>query len=273
MNYQDMLVHELASITPFHHNATTQTVPAMIVQYIGSQASATVEVAAGGDVTFKHGAASSEAADATIKLPSGGSDGVLDVSDTTADTFGEICDHINASANWRCILVGARRSDSTNNTLAALSATQAKVSTLSGPYRSAGVPLYLDEQVGFKVGFSITNKRYTGINAGSANKGGDQVDDGMQNELSYIAFKSTYGSGSSAFSVYIVNDSTNEEVLVASFAGGATTVAAEKDFFADGGINYKAPLGWRILVQLANSAAMTMTQLTGHGKVTRRESA
>ena len=270
-NYYDNQLNELLAESRFFYNETTQTMPALIVQYIGSEASGTVTVAAGGDMTFKHGALSSEAVDGGI-----GASGVLDLSTPAAglDTMGELVDTINASANWRAILVGARRADSTDNTLAALSEAQAKVSTLSGRYRSAGLYVYMDEQVAFKCGFSITNKRYTGVYTASAQKAlGDVKDAGYQNELAALSLKSTYGSGTSAYTVYLINDETNEEITLFSAAGGATTVAGSLNLVSTYGSAYKAPIGYRIFVQLVNSAAMTATLISGQGRTVKRSAA
>lgn len=270
-NYYDVQLQEFLAESRFMYNETTQTLTAIILQYIGPEDSGTVAVAAGGDMTFKHGDVGSEAVDSGI-----GSSGVLDLSTPAAglDTMGELVDTINASANWRAILVGARRSDSTDNTLAALSESQAKVSTLSGRYRSAGLYIYMDEQVSLKCGFSITNKRYTGIYTASSQKAlGDAQDAGYQNELAALSLKSTYGSGTSAYSVYLINDATNEEILLFSAAGGATTVAASLNLVSTYGSAYKAPIGYRIFVQLVNSAAMTATLISGQGRTVKRASA
>lgn len=101
------------------------------VRYIGSEASATVEVAAAtGDITFKHGDLGSEAADTTIKIGSG--DGIIDVSNAAGNTFGEVAAHINASANWECCLVDVLPSWSTVNTLATRAASSSGLLTREG---------------------------------------------------------------------------------------------------------------------------------------------
>ena len=86
---------------------------ALKVRYVGSQPSATVAVSSAGDITFKHGVAGAEVVDPTIDS-GGDDDGVIDVSDATANTFGEVVDLINASPNWEAYLVGVLRADNSN---------------------------------------------------------------------------------------------------------------------------------------------------------------
>lgn len=111
--------------------------PAIIVRYVGSTAGKpTVEVAAGGDMTFKIAGS----ADTTTGSPS--LNGIFDLSTPAAavDTYGELVNLINTTgSNWRAVLVGKLASDSTDNTLFTLSATDA-----AGP---KGVALYADDTV------------------------------------------------------------------------------------------------------------------------------
>lgn len=111
-------------------NAITavDTTPAMVVKYFpganttASTSATSVAVEASGDLTF----VVNGVAYAGFELPvSGALGGVIDVSDASADTFGEVCDAINstpvtfATGYFRCALVGVLRSDSSNDTLVA----------------------------------------------------------------------------------------------------------------------------------------------------------
>lgn len=99
----------------------------ILIRYIGDNPDGgTVTVAAGGDITLKTGPVATSTADVTTECPfSGGLGGVIDVSDDACSTLGEVVDAINASPNWVAVIQDGRRSDSSNNTLAALSETSA----------------------------------------------------------------------------------------------------------------------------------------------------
>lgn len=85
---------------------------------------ATIEVAAGGDITVKSGDRGSEAADTLVGLPT--KNGVYDVSDGDADTIREIIEDLNASGRYYASAVDIPPSMSSNNTFATLSATDIK---------------------------------------------------------------------------------------------------------------------------------------------------
>lgn len=94
----------------------------ILIRYIGSSTGGgEVTVASNGDITLSI----NTVADASVKCPSGGSSGIIDVSDAACDTFGEVINVINASSTWRAVLLDAVASDSSNDTLAALSITTA----------------------------------------------------------------------------------------------------------------------------------------------------
>jgi hypothetical protein len=222
----------------------------LVVRYKGSQASATVEVSAAGDITFKHGASGAEAVDSTID--SGGNDaGVIDVSDSNANTFGEVVDLINASSNWEAFLVGVLRSDSSDastGSLLTMSATQAK-KTLA----ESGVRLYKDTSKVLNIAVAIKNKRFPN----GFTKSEDKI-----NEVNGIVSKNTYGSGTSLIQVYEINPNTLTETKIFERAGGATTVEQSLESTA---VNLQSDQGNYLLVRLVGSAACT-GYLTAIGK-------
>jgi hypothetical protein len=123
-----------------HISSDTAGSVAMIVKYIGTGSNATVAVdAATGDIEFKVAAAADNLNIDTGSVCAGGVAASLDVSDAQCDTFGEVVDLINASTHWRAVLVGALRTDTTNNTLTTIGATQAT--------RADGLALYFDSAV------------------------------------------------------------------------------------------------------------------------------
>lgn len=113
------------------------TTVALYVKYVGSTAGKpTVEVdSATGDITFKIAGV----ADATVGCPTVGT-GIIDTSNAACDTFGEIINKvIGQSANWVLVPGALLASESSNNTLKTLAATDTNI-------RTTGVPLYFDNQ-------------------------------------------------------------------------------------------------------------------------------
>jgi hypothetical protein len=96
----------------------------IIVKYKGTAANAQIEVNASGDIIFTEDVGSGLAADASV-LESGGTGGTIDVSDTNADTLGEVVDIINAEAgdNWVAAIHAGLRTDSSDDAFLVLAAT------------------------------------------------------------------------------------------------------------------------------------------------------
>jgi hypothetical protein len=131
------------------------------VRYVGTGTGvATVEVAAGGDITL----VANGAADATLECPvSGALGGVIDVSDTACDTIGEVVDVINSSVDWIAVPHASLRSDSSNNTLITLAATDAKLPNGLGLLRDSAVALTIN--LVLAPGGYDQQGNFTGINA------------------------------------------------------------------------------------------------------------
>jgi len=236
------------------------TDPAYLVKYVGTSASATVEVSSAGDITLKHGALSSEAADSTVKCPSGGSSGVIDVSDADCNTVGEVINAINASNNWVAVPVAALLSDSSNDTLATKSATLANT--------SVGVPLYIDTDVALTSTVLLNHTEFTsdiGTYLAGISKSGVELRLNPFVTRTFLASArgtSTYGSGTSTWSVIQVKpsykrSSSTESVktLLSGIAGGATTVQGTLVSLSDNN-RIVSDDNTKLLVRITNSAAM-----------------
>lgn len=108
----------------------------LYVKYVGSTAGKpTVEVDSSStrDITFKIAGS----VDTTVGCPTIGT-GIVDVSNAACDTFGEVINKVmGQSSNWVLVPGGLLASESTNATLAGLSATDTNI-------RTTGVPLYFD---------------------------------------------------------------------------------------------------------------------------------
>lgn len=175
---------ELAIDRSFAGGTDLDSSVALRIQYIGSEASATITVASG-DFTFKHGDSGSEAVDATID--SGGDDsGVIDISDTNADTIGEMADLINGSANWRCFLEGAVRDDASANLVGTVAATQAKV--------AGGVAFKFDGSDGI-YSVAITGNEFKTLSSNPGYDDGHYKDYGCVNSLAYATATVTETGG------------------------------------------------------------------------------
>ena len=115
---------------------------AMLIKYVGTtvgSATTDVAVAANGDMTFRvAGVASTTVNSAAV---CGATAGTIDLSTPagSCDTLGEVVDVINATSDWRAVLVGALRSDSSDNTLTTFAVAAAQ--------KAEGIALYFDSAV------------------------------------------------------------------------------------------------------------------------------
>lgn len=206
----------------------------LIVRYVGSSASATVTVAADGNLTFKHGAAGAEAVDSTV-----GASGVIDVSDAAYNTFAKVVDNINGSANWEAYLADALRADSSNDTLLAMSETTIAPGVDLPLYKDTSAALNIAVRVGKRTSVSGSEERAAA-------------------EIYEINSLNTFGSGTSIISVYEIDEVAKTETLIYSAAGGATTVADSKDFVVNGrGSLAVSKVGRHLLVKMIGSVACT----------------
>jgi hypothetical protein len=255
---------------PIAYNLTAiSTDTALLVYHIGvaAEPSGKVAVAANGDLTFTVGAFGAEAADTTFECPvSGALGGIIDVSDTACDTMGEVADVINASTYWRAALVSSLRSDSSNDTLVTIAATDANARD--------GLALKFDDAVNFQNSIALIPPAY-GTTAPSIQQwlGGSNTNrrflknpwNGTRTRLSYETATTTYGSGTSAFNVYSVKQTFNPAngkgtevaTLIFTKAAGATTVAATNDFTASNAIAPLTGMDEKLIVRVTNSAAMS----------------
>lgn len=119
---------------------------AMWVKWVGPSTFTTkptvAVVAADSDMNFTVNGA----ADATI-TGCGGTAGSLDTAQAACDTLIELCNTINTSANWLCVLENEVGSTTTNNTLITLGATDAAI--------PGGVPILKDTVVGLNAYVSL----------------------------------------------------------------------------------------------------------------------
>jgi hypothetical protein len=205
------------------------------VKYVGSEASATVTVASDGNLTFKHGDAGSEAVDDTV-----GASGVLDVSDTAYDTFGEVVDEINSSDNWEAYLVDVLRADSSNDTLLAMSEATISPNVEKDLVKDTSAALNLAIRIGGRKNSFGTEERY-------------------KSAVEEIISTNTYGSGTSKIQIYVVNETKLTETKIYEIAGGSTGTEQTLSFLTDGvAFPYMSQeIGQHLLIKMIGSAACT----------------
>jgi len=204
----------LSPIQPVVRNVVDDEPVGIVVMYVGDEASATVTVGAGGDITFKHGDLAAEAVDDTIDS-GGNDDGVIDVSDSGADTMGEVVDLINASANWKAYLKDAIRADSSNADTGSL--LQMAETTLTP--NSTETDLVLDTSKTLNMSIRIGSR--TKVNGTEENSAA---------RLTRHISTNTFASGYSKIQVYEVDEVAKTETKLLEISGGATTVEQDKKY-------------------------------------------
>lgn len=243
-------------------NATDDVDVALLIRYIGSEVSGTVEVATG-DILLKDGALGAETADTAV-TECGAVDGTLAVA--TCTTIGTLIDGCNASANWRCVRLDSVRSDSvTAAALLTRSATAAKI--------AAGVTLFWDTSVKFHSTRALLPLGFRTIDRYLSGPGDATITAnpflGRQTFLQYVNATSTYATGTS--SIQFIEDTVNFAVIetgassavVFTVPGGATTAnKVLTDFIY---VPFQFNIGVRPLVRISNSAAASVVQLVAAG--------
>lgn len=249
---------------------------AMIIQFVGSNSTGgTVQVAAGGDLTLSTGPVGGSAVDTTVECDSsiaatGSRSGVFDLSTPHAncDTFGEIVDLINnQGTNWLAVLVGAKRSDSTDNTLITLSEVAANTvngvgllfdgtvslttSQVVGPAAAKYMPFYKESPL--RTSRTLKANPFDGLTpvlfsmTATATSGGT-----ITHQLSCIAVTNSLTSGS-------------ETVDTIAKAGGASTV--EDTWTPNTAYGLKCPKGQKMLARTVATSTLTASTLYTAGHV------
>jgi hypothetical protein len=233
--------------------ATDQSI-AIRIQYIGTSINTDgsdrprVDVNAGGDLVFTVDGA----ADTGIGLPT--ANGTIDVSDASANTFGEVVDGINASTNWRAILVDVLPSTSANNTLT--STTIGAGTTLDRFREGAGHPLAYNtadlDMLTAAIGPEYTSDAYLNISDILLNRRSTPLGVGRapfwRSEVYKVTANATFSSGAPNLQIYAVeSDSAGAtEVLLWSQVGAATTEDGTIDFTDVPPL--KVPRGFRLVI-------------------------
>lgn len=172
MNLSDVQLNYLVNrtIKPFGVVAVNKC-PLFTVQYGGGLAYYSLAVTVTtGSMAFKADSTNGTTT-ATAHTDGASTAGTLLPSETTVDTLGELIDVINTPADWYGMLNTGLRADVTTG------GRPFTLSAVASAKPVAGIKVYANEGVTpFKLGYSITNRRFTGY-------GVWETDEGYINEL------------------------------------------------------------------------------------------
>jgi len=229
---------EAEKVAPFQwRRVTTDGDIGLRIEYFGAEASCLITVTADGDLQSAIGDLGSEVADTTFLEP-GGTPGTIDVSDALANTFGLLVNVINAIPYYRAHLVDVLAADSSDDTLNAASAAQAKV--------EGGLALVKDTSVALNLSLAISGEDF------------QYEESGSKNELQGYVVKPT-GTGADTVKLY------EGTTLVYQVAGPGTGVEASKnaDEFQHGA------KGKKLLLRLDMATTMTAGELATMARTVR----
>jgi hypothetical protein len=263
-------------------NTTDQS--CVLVKYRGTTAGKpTVEVAAGGDVTFKIAGSADTTTGSSAGAPS--SDGIFDLSTPNAvvDTMGEFVNLVNTTgSNWVAVLTGCLASDLTDNTITTISATDAstpKGVELTRDAAVASATSIFSAQVALLPDDAASNIAFfvSGSPVG-APRGSTKVNPNpFANYQAFIQHirENITSTGTIALNeilavkrTYDDNGKVSESVrTLYSITGAATTVEGQYSFHA--GPIVAAP-GELIIVRQRTGTGLTASQIAGNGYMVRR---
>lgn len=234
---------------------------AMLVRYVGSNSSATVAVdASTGDLTFEVGGAAYTGFECPV---SGSLGGIIDVSNASCNTMGEVVDTINGnctgcSSDFRAVLIDSLRTDTSIDTLVTIGTTQVT--------RTDGLQLNIDTSEALIASYALVPNR-TNI---AGYLGGppsyrllENPYGGLWLNLQWFEGYSTYATGTSVFNAYSVrpsNKPAGSETVTTLWgpeAMGAT--ATNKQFTYWQTNNLPGRRNEKLIVRVTNSSTPSST--------------
>jgi hypothetical protein len=245
-----------------HVGSDTAGSVAMLIKYVGAAAaSATtdVAVAAGGDMTFRvAGVASTTVNSAAV---CGATAGTLDLSTpaATCDTLGEVVDVINATSDWRAVLVGALRTDSSDNTLTTFAVAAAM--------RADGIAVYFDSAVSLTTSIPlIPDNCKTDIRCFMSPQGKlqENPDGGTQTELRLLSGYATWAT-TGTFNVYSVkasNKAGTSSQTISTLWSEALAVSATNQSVTE---DFLGKPHERVIVRITTTGASSAFVLHAYG--------
>lgn len=247
---------------------------AILVKYfpgVSTNTSATMQVANGGAITFQVAGAAYTGMECPV---SGALGGIIDTTNASCNTLGEVVDAINSTAEsfstgfFRAVIVDGFRSDDSSTGILTAGATQVTTST--------GLPVYWDTSANFALGETralLPGSCRTDFKcwASPAGKLYENPYNAQQTLLSWVEGYNTYASGTSRLYVYSVKASN--KALVAGSESSTTlwneamgATATNKQFTQ---FQYTPVYGRpneKVLVRVTNSAAQSSVILSAQAR-------
>jgi hypothetical protein len=243
---------------------------ALLIRYVGSETSATVEVNAGGDLLFEAAAAADTTINPAATNYCGATEGTIDLSspETTCNSLGEVVDVINTSANWQAVIVDGLRSDTVDNVLLDAGPDQAtKVDGLAIYFTSA------DKD--FTSRALLPANCQTDIRCFTANPNAgapllERPAGNTQTVLQWLAgYLTTDSGGTATFTVYAVKErnkeagSTATERTIFTGVGGATT--ADKQWTQFQNVPLVTQKGEKMIVRMSATGTTSTFRMQAFG--------
>lgn len=279
----DMLQGIYSGVPVVESQTAVDNTAALLIKYVGQQASGTVEVSAAGAITLKHGAVGAEVVDNTVECDaaiaaSGSRVGVIDVSVAACDTVGEVVNIINSqSANWVVVPLNSIFTDDLNcagsGCLKLLAATQAKTNTgtramVFETSVAKNVTLMLAKpEYQQDIGTYLTNK-----GSGTTITANKFLPSAFTGRTLVSSCRGTFTyTGAGAWSVILVKPNYNKVastetylVLMSGTVPSASTVNSNFVTLADGQ-RIVAPEGYKLLLRFTAVTTLTVADFNGFG--------
>ena len=245
-----------ADVRPIPFSVGDDQAIAMLIRYIGPAISATLEVAADGNLEFETGALGAEVDDVSIGgvLDAGAT---LDVSDAANNTWGECLDLINLAPNWEAVLVDVTRD---------MIATDACLAATVPAKTAMGAQIIIDTATAVWYGGQLIAPHAFRTDIRTYEKQG-AVDPafpfiGHRAAVLRASTLSTFASGVNSLQIWHENPNIGPSIQLHYELTAATTVMGHFDF-TNGPIT--SGQGMRMVIVQDNDSVMAATALLGQG--------
>jgi hypothetical protein len=247
-----------------HISSDTAGSVAALIKYVGTAApSATTDVAVSAPGVFTFRVAGVASTTVNSGATCGAAVGTMDPSDGDCNTFVEFMNIVNATSDWRMVLVGALGTDSTDNTITTFAVAAAM--------RAEGVPLYFDSAVSLTTSIAmIPDNCKLDIRCFMSPQGllKENPAGGTQTDVRWVEGYSTFAT-TGTFNIYSVKESTkagtSSSVIstLHSEVTGASTVNKQLSQFQNYPLIGKPHE--KVIVRITNTGASSAFNLHAYG--------
>lgn len=276
--YRDGLV---ASVT----QVAVSTDTALLIRYVGTQMSGTVDVSAAGLITFKHGAIGAEVVDTSVECDAsiavtGSRNGIWDVSVAACNTITEGAGIINsqvtstATHNWIIVPLDALGTDdlSCSGNGCLVTVTGQSATSLDGYAAKWDTAVTFTSTIALLPASFRSMKAYVSGTQKPITLKVTNPFSGYRTVIGVAEATSTYGSGTSLYAIsqvlpsYFSTTQYTEVISTVrgSVTGGATTVAKAYVSLSDN-MRLFGNEGQKVVLRLTNSAALTAPLHNAYG--------